>query len=184
MARIVSSERRRSLNTFLVELRETTLGWDYAAQNERVSVWIAAQSAGGEVALAYPAVGFGSDFPWGCVAVTADSCGMDAEWHSGLEDAAIHAGFLPTSRIVTDPASESFIVLAKAVDVSRDATASLVIVLGDLGNAASARPPSAVAEVLRLHDDLDVASARRVLNYWQLDAGLRQAIDDLNEGAA
>ncbi|BBE34905.1 DUF2336 domain-containing protein [Sphingosinicella microcystinivorans] len=87
-------------------------------------------------------------------------------------------------RIVTDPASESFIVLAKAVDVSRDATASLVIVLGDLGNAASARPPSAVAEVLRLHDDLDVASARRVLNYWQLDAGLRQAIDDLNEGAA
>lgn len=87
-------------------------------------------------------------------------------------------------RIVTDPASESFIVLAKAVDVSRDATASLVIVLGDLGNAASARPPSAVAEVLRLHDELDVASARRVLNYWQLDLGLRQAIDDLNEGAA
>lgn len=87
-------------------------------------------------------------------------------------------------RIVTDPASESFIVLAKAVDVSRDATASLVIVLGDLGNAASARPPSAVAEVLRLHDELDVASARRVLNYWQLDVGLRQAIDDLNEGAA
>ena len=97
MARIVSSERRLSLNTFLVELRETTLGWDYAAQNERVSVWIVAQSAGGEVALAYPAVGFGSDFPWGCVAVTADSCGMDSEWHSGLEDAAIHAGFLPTS---------------------------------------------------------------------------------------
>ena len=87
-------------------------------------------------------------------------------------------------RIVTDPASESFIVLAKAVDVSRDATASLVIVLGDLGNAASARPPAAVAEVLRLHDELDVASARRVLNYWQLDVGLRQAIDDLNEGAA
>ena len=27
MARIVSSERRRSLNTFLVEPRETTLGW-------------------------------------------------------------------------------------------------------------------------------------------------------------
>lgn len=87
-------------------------------------------------------------------------------------------------RIVTDPASESFIVLAKAVDVSRDATASLVIVLGELGNAARARPPSAVAEILRLHDDLDVAAARRVLQYWQLDAGLRQAIDDLNEGAA
>ena len=87
-------------------------------------------------------------------------------------------------RIVTDPASESFIVLAKAVDVSRDATASLVIVLGELGNAASARPPSAVAEILRLHDDLDVAAARRVLQYWQLDAGLRRAIDDLNGDAA
>lgn len=87
-------------------------------------------------------------------------------------------------RIVTDPASESLIVLAKAVDVSRDATASLVIVLGELGNAARARPPSAVAEILRLHDDLDVAAARRVLQYWQLDVGLRQAIDDLNEGAA
>ena len=95
MAHIVSSERRRSLNTFLVEPRETTLGWDYGATNERVSVWIVAQSAGGEVALAYSAVGFGPDFPWGCVAVTADSCGMDSEWHSGLEDAAIHAGFLP-----------------------------------------------------------------------------------------
>ena len=57
-------------------------------------MWIVAQSAGGEVALAYSAVGFGPDFPWGCVAVTADSCGMDSEWHSGLEDAAIHAGFL------------------------------------------------------------------------------------------
>lgn len=87
-------------------------------------------------------------------------------------------------RIVTDPASESFIVLAKAVDVSRDVTASLVIVLGELGNAARARPPSAITEILRLHDDLDVAAARRVLQYWQLDAGLRQAIDDLNEGAA
>ena len=59
-----------------------------------------------------------------------------------------------------------------------------MIVLGELGNAASARPPSAVAEILRLHDDLDVAAARRVLHYWQLDAGLRQAIDDLNEGDA
>lgn len=87
-------------------------------------------------------------------------------------------------RIVTDPAGESFIVLAKAVDVSRDATASLVLVLGELNNAARARPPSALAEILRLHDDLDVAAARRVLQYWQLDAGLRQAIDDLNEGAA
>ena len=81
MARIVSSERRRSLNTFLVEPRETTLGWDYGAPNERVSVWIVAQLAGGEAALAYSAVGFGPDFPWGCVAVTADSCGMDSEWH-------------------------------------------------------------------------------------------------------
>lgn len=86
-------------------------------------------------------------------------------------------------RIVTDPASESFIVLAKAVEVSRDATASLVLVLGELNNAARARPPSALAEVLRLHDDLDVAAARRVLQYWQLDTGLRQAIDDLNEAA-
>lgn len=77
MARIVSSERRRSLNTFLVEPRETRLGWDYGAPNERLSVWIVALSAGGEVALAYSAVGFGPDFRWGCVAVTADSCGMD-----------------------------------------------------------------------------------------------------------
>ncbi len=87
-------------------------------------------------------------------------------------------------KIVTDPASESFIVLAKAVDVSRDATASLVLVLGDLNNAARARPPSALAEILRLHDDLEVAAARRVLQYWQLDTGLRQAIDDLNEGTS
>lgn len=87
-------------------------------------------------------------------------------------------------KVVTDPGHESFIVLAKAIDVSRDATASLVLVLGGLNNAVQARPPSVLTEILRLYDDLDVAGARRVLQYWQLDADFRKAIDTIAEDAA
>jgi uncharacterized protein (DUF2336 family) len=87
-------------------------------------------------------------------------------------------------KIVTDPGHESFIVLAKAIDLSRDATASMVLVLDGLNNASPVRPPSVLTEILRLYDDLDVAGARRLLQYWQLDADFRRAIDAIAGEAA
>lgn len=87
-------------------------------------------------------------------------------------------------RIVTDPGHESFIVLAKSVDISRDAAAAMVLVLDGLNNAAPARPPSVLTEILRLYDDLDVAGARRIMQYWQLDNNFQRAIDDIAQDAA
>lgn len=87
-------------------------------------------------------------------------------------------------KIVTDPGHESFIVFAKAIDLSRDATASMVLVLDGLNNASPVRPPSVLTEILRLYDDLDVAGARRLLQYWQLDADFRRAIDAIAGEAA
>lgn len=86
-------------------------------------------------------------------------------------------------KIITDPGHESFIVLAKSVDISRDATASMVLVLDGLNNA-SVRPPSLLTEILRLFDDLDLAGARRVMQYWQLDADFKNAIDAMAQDAA
>lgn len=87
-------------------------------------------------------------------------------------------------KIVTDPGHESFIVLAKAIEISRDASASMVLVLDGLNNASPARPPSVLTEILRLYDDLDIAGARRLMQYWQLDSDFRRAIDAIAGEAA
>ncbi len=83
--------------------------------------------------------------------------------------------------IVTDRGHESFIVLAKAIELTRDATASMVLVLDSLNTALPTRPPSIINDILRLFDDLDVAGARRVLQYWQLDTDYQNAIDVISQ---
>ena len=60
----------------------------------------------------------------------------------------------------------------------------MVLVLDGLNNAAPARPPSVLTEILRLYDDLDVAGARRIMQYWQLDNNFQRAIDDIAQDAA
>jgi uncharacterized protein (DUF2336 family) len=85
--------------------------------------------------------------------------------------------FVTAWKIIADKGHDSFIVLAKAMEISRDATASMVLVLDGLNNAAVARPASMLTEILKLYDDLDIAAARRVLQYWQLDTDFRDAID-------
>ncbi len=104
LACILPIERRNELATFLREPRAATLGWDYGAPDERVPVWIVGQSTD-LAALVYSDTGFGPDFPWGYVLLSLDSCGMDSQWHSGLEDAAIAAGFLsvPPGYVVPGP---------------------------------------------------------------------------------
>lgn len=92
--------------------------------------------------------------------------------------------FATAWKIVTDPGHESFIVLAKSVEIARDAAASMVLVLDGINNASRARPPSVITEIVRLYDELDLAGARRVTQYWQLDAGFTKAIDALAEQAA
>ena len=105
VSRVASQSRRRQLASLLREPQSATLGWDYGTAEERIAVWVVGGSADTSIALVYSATGFGPSFPWGFVSVAADSCGMDSQWHSGLEDAAIGAGLIdaPAGYIVPGP---------------------------------------------------------------------------------
>ncbi|QOV87369.1 hypothetical protein IPV69_13825 [Humisphaera borealis] len=72
-----------------------SLAWDYGRPDERFDCWQVGRSLCGRVLLVYCESGFGPSFPWGFVSAAEGSMGMDSQWHSGLEDAAIGAGLLP-----------------------------------------------------------------------------------------
>src|SRR4051812_18608673 len=94
LRRITDAERRSALAAFLVPPVRLRLNWEYGAANEQLDCWLVGQSRDEPlVRIVYCEAGFGPAFPWGYV--FGDSMGMDSDWHSGLEDAAIGAGFLP-----------------------------------------------------------------------------------------
>jgi uncharacterized protein (DUF2336 family) len=89
--------------------------------------------------------------------------------------------FATAWRILTDHGHERFVVLAKAIELGRDAAASMVLALDGAGNASGARPPARRAEVLRLYDEIEPSAAHRLLGYWQLDGDFRSAVEVLTE---
>lgn len=103
--RIADPDRRRRLQSFLGAPVLRSLAWDYGFLGERHDVWIVGRSAAGDILLAYSDLGFGPAFPWGWVVAAEDSEGMDAQWHSGLEDAAIGGRLLdaPHGYVVPGP---------------------------------------------------------------------------------
>lgn len=90
-------------------------------------------------------------------------------------------GFQTAWRVVTDRGFESFIVLARAIELSREATTSIILVLDGLQTASAARPPSVLTQILSVYDDLDLARAQRILRYWQLDLGYQAAIEQIEQ---
>jgi hypothetical protein len=100
--------RRRQLQIYLHAPELISVAWDYGQPNERHDVWIVGQSRDGELLLVYSDVGFGPQFPWGSIRRGADSLGMDSQWHSGLEDAAICCRLLgtPPGYVVPGPRSD------------------------------------------------------------------------------
>lgn len=94
LERVSATERRTSLAALLVPPARLNLAWDYGAEGERLDCWLVGQSPGRDVLLVYCEQGFGPSFPWGFVFPPEDSMGMDSQWHSSLEDAAINAGLL------------------------------------------------------------------------------------------
>ena len=64
-----------------------------AMRTRSTKAWVVGHSDDGGIALVYSDKGFGPSFPWGYV-YTHDTLGMDSQWHSDLEDAAIGARLL------------------------------------------------------------------------------------------
>jgi uncharacterized protein (DUF2336 family) len=87
-------------------------------------------------------------------------------------------------KAVTDRGFESFLVLARAIDMGRDTMVSIVLLLADLQNPEAARRPDVLTTILKLYTDIDPAQAGRVLKLWQRDVGYQRAIEDLEDVAA
>ena len=105
LAGIASPDRRDRLQAVLHDPESRSFAWDYGAPAQRHDAWVVGRRADGEVVLVYAEKGFGPAFPWGFVFPADDSLGMDSQWHSGLEDAAIGAGIIeaPPGYVVPGP---------------------------------------------------------------------------------
>lgn len=95
LAGVSDDTRRAALSTLIVTPRQFELGWDYGTVDERFRCWEVGSAEARQLLLVYCDQGFGPTFPWGFVFAEADSLGMDSQWHSKLEDAAICAGLVP-----------------------------------------------------------------------------------------
>lgn len=94
LARIGDAARRGRLRALLQRPARLSLAWEYGEAGERFDCWQVGCSADRRVLLVYCDRGFGPAFPWGFVFADEGSMGMDSQWHSRLEDAAIVAGLL------------------------------------------------------------------------------------------
>jgi hypothetical protein len=94
LALVHDLDRRERLRQLLLPPHPRNVGWDYGVAGERHEVWIVGQSADAQIALCYAEQGFGPSSPWGFIFPADDSLGMDSQWHSRLEDAAICAGLI------------------------------------------------------------------------------------------
>ncbi len=95
LARVGDPNRRSALEALLQSPARLSLAWDYGKEGERFDCWQVGCSPERGVLLVYCERGFGPAFPWGVVFGEEGSMGMDSQWHSGLEDAAVFAGLLP-----------------------------------------------------------------------------------------
>ena len=103
--RVTDPQQQNLLRALLDKPYLRRFYWNYGSSDEPREVWVVGKSRDGVVALVYDDGGFGPSFPWGFIFPSENSLGMDAQWHSGLEDAAICAGLLkaPTGYTVPGP---------------------------------------------------------------------------------
>nr|WP_279347149.1 DUF2336 domain-containing protein [Govania unica] len=84
-------------------------------------------------------------------------------------------------RIFRDKGGESFAVLCRSMDMSRNDFASLFLTLAEARGGQHVRPTSFLKEILDLYDAISVANARAALTYWQRDDAFQQALDDVGD---
>lgn len=83
-------------------------------------------------------------------------------------------------RAIADRGRHSLLVLLRAIELATGAAATIIEIL-EAGQPL-ARTPVAQQALIAAYDALELAEAQRLLRGWQLDAGYRQAIDDLDAG--
>ena len=105
--RVADPARRGALQAMLQDPARVSLAWDYGYAGERFNCWLVGRSPYPDRPwlLVYCDRGFGPASPWGFVFADEDSIGMDCQWHSGLEKAAIVAGLLPAPADDQEPGS-------------------------------------------------------------------------------
>lgn len=81
-------------------------------------------------------------------------------------------------RAITDRGRHSLLVLLRAVGMDRAHAAEAVAALDEAQPLS--RSPAAARSLLEAYDRIDRAGARRVLRFWQLDVGYREAIDEFD----
>lgn len=82
-------------------------------------------------------------------------------------------------RIFRDRGGESFAVLCRAINMSRNEFASLFLLIAEARGGPQIRPANVLKEILDLYDAISVANARVALTYWQRDSNYQQALDDI-----
>ena len=87
-------------------------------------------------------------------------------------------------QIVSDRGFESFLVLARAVDLTRDVLTSTVLLLAEARTAKAAQRPDIIHSILTMFDRLDRANCVRILRLWQRNADYQSAIESLERARA
>ena len=85
--------------------------------------------------------------------------------------------------VLSDPRGHGPALLLRAGGVSRDRTASILLVLNGRGRLFSGAEGDAAAAQLALFDAIDESGARAVLRLWQIDPGYRSAVARLSTRA-
>jgi hypothetical protein len=94
LSKVSGTTRRSVLAAILIPPQPLYLNWEYGEPGERFKCWLVGLSPDGNYRLVYCDNGFGPEHPWGYVGATANSMGMDCQWHVGLQHAAIGARLL------------------------------------------------------------------------------------------
>lgn len=87
-------------------------------------------------------------------------------------------------QIISDRGFESFIVLARAVDLARDVLTSTVLLLAESRSTNSVQRPDIVNTILTMYNKLDRENCLRVLRLWQRNVDYQSAIESLERARA
>jgi len=87
--------------------------------------------------------------------------------------------FLTAWAIVADKRGQSLAVLLRALGMKREMAAAILLLAERLHEYPSQRRPGKLGELLSVFDMVPDERARSVLQFWQLDAGYRGAIEEL-----
>jgi uncharacterized protein (DUF2336 family) len=82
-------------------------------------------------------------------------------------------------RIVTDEGFDSPVVLARAINMSRQTLTEILLLLNAARTGSGPRSTSILTNIASLYDEIDPGQARAVLSIWQRDTEYQAAIDAL-----